>query len=353
MKTTTYLTKWGGCAALALALAFPAVTNAQSQAVNNRVSSQDRQNRIGNVETLNQLFGRSVITSDNKRVGTLQTMVLDLESGRVLYGVLQTTGNRSLTFPPGIVRAVTSDSIRLSVDQSTLGGAPVFKPDMNNLKQLGDASYVAQIYQRFGQTPWWTGSQPAGQGSFNNVFAARQLVRMPVVNVNDRPMGQVRSAAVDLAAGRVLMVVLDPSDELNLGNQLFAIPPNALTRASDGKKLVADVTPEKLASAPRFRTGRAWPIDNREFAASVYQFYGKQPYFQQGQAAGSSQPMGGSELDAEQSRPDYENRWDRDWNRDYDRDRGFDRSRDRDRWEQEDNLWRQGDDNGDWDQRDL
>jgi hypothetical protein len=92
-----------------------------------------------------------------------------------------------------------------------------------------------------------------------------------------------------MPAGRLLYAVLSPDSSLNQGNNLFALPPEALTLSSDQKKLVTDMTKDKLASAPHFEKNN-WPnLTDASFASQVYQFYGKQTWFQSG---GALQPTG-------------------------------------------------------------
>ncbi|HWQ93195.1 MAG TPA: PRC-barrel domain-containing protein [Clostridia bacterium] len=275
------------CTAVTTLLCIGSIASA---APSQKTTSAQAQNQFGNVETLKQLLSRTVVSSDNQQIGKLDNIVMDLESGRVLYAVVDMKdGDRMVALPPGVFERSKTKNLRLKVDQQKLSGAPEFTANMRDAGQMGQASFVSKVYQHFGQGLWWQGNTAADQGAFNNVHDAKQLPGVDVVNVQNAEVGEVRTAAVDLAAGRVLFVIITPSDKLNLGNNLFALPPDALTLGSDKDHLVSSVTREKLASAPRFQTGKAWPIENRQFATQVYQYYGKQPYFQ---SQGNLQPTG-------------------------------------------------------------
>jgi len=92
-------------------------------------------------------------------------------------------------------------------------------------------------------------------------------------------------------------VMLSPDRSLSLGDNLYAFPPNALTLSSDRKFLVTDINKDRLAAAPHFPKN-SWPnLADTSWASQVYQYHGKQAYFQTGM-----QPT--SERDKERIYPD-------------------------------------------------
>jgi len=94
-------------------------------------------------------------------------------------------------------------------------------------------------------------------------------------------MGKINNVIVDLSAGRVAYVTLDLDSGLGLGNDdLYALPPNALSLGSDKKHLVSNIDKDKLAGAPHFPRNR-WPgASDVSFASRIYQHYGKQAWFE-------------------------------------------------------------------------
>ena len=105
-------------------------------------------------------------------------------------------------------------------------------------------------------------------------------------------MGKVDNVAVDLPAGRVVYVILNPDSSLNLGNNFYALPPNAFTLASDQKSLSSDINKDKLSGAPHFTRDNWSQLSDPQFASQVYQYYGKQAWFQTG---GTFKPTGRTE----------------------------------------------------------
>lgn len=291
------------CAILGItaALSFPvaglAAHNDDDKNLQTSSSTHRGAGALGTVFGENKLIGSSVMGSADKEVGEIQDIVVDLESGRVLYVVLDTTrefGDDHIAIPPSLFGQGQSRGdtvhLRLKGDEQKLKNAPKFTGDIDKPNQLGQASFVSQIYQHFGQSAWWQGQPAANTGSFNNVHKASDLPGMNIKNVSDQDIGEVNHVMMNLPAGRVVYVVFDPSDNFaSEDNNLYALPPNALTLHSDKKTLVSNLTKDKLAGAPHFTRDNWAELSNPSFASRVYQYYGKQAYFD---AGGTLAPTG-------------------------------------------------------------
>jgi sporulation protein YlmC with PRC-barrel domain len=176
------------------------------------------------------------------------------------------------------------------VTAQKLATAPRFTSNQDKPDQLGQASFVDRVYQNFGAPAWWQGSGPANQGSFHNVHKLNQLIGMSVQDVNNQTIGKISNVVVDLPRGRILYAAFEPASSLNLGNNLYAMPSDAFTLGSDHKHLVTNIDRQKLAAAPHFDKNN-WPnVTDPSFASQVYQYYGKQAYFNTG--GGNYQPTG-------------------------------------------------------------
>ncbi len=241
---------------------------------------------IGRVNVASEVYGKPVVGSDNQKVGNLNNLIIDLESGRILYATVATSKGR-VAVPPEIFTQTPGpkdSTVQANVPAQKINGAPQFTSNNDNASGLGQANFISQVYQYFGVSPWWQGSQPANAGSFHNVHKASETLGMSVINVNNTPIAKVNNVVVDLHDGRVIYVVIAPDSNLGLGNDLYAMPPEALTLSADHKNLVSDIDKTKLASAPHFPKGK-WPnVADRSFANQVYQYYGKQAYFNNGLA---------------------------------------------------------------------
>ena len=295
MKAKAYLAAWGAVTALSFA-AFCTSARAADQTsgtrseFNRTTSHSDK--TLGTVERGDKLIGKAVYSSDNQKVGKIDNLIVDLESGRILYAVVSTgtIAGKDFAVPPGVFTAIQGDNVHMNIDKSKLEGAPEFTKDVDKPDQWGQASFVDKTYQYFGQNAWWQGaSAAANAGEFHNVHKVKDVIGMKVKNVNNEDLGKVDNVMLDLPAGRVVYVILNPDSSLNLGKNFYALPPNALTLSSDSKNLVSDLNRDKLAAAPHFNKDQ-WPnLSNPAFASKVYQYYGKQPYFE---TSGGLQPPG-------------------------------------------------------------
>jgi len=267
-------------------------TSGASQTETSTTSQSEKS--LGQVERANKLIGKTIIGSDNQKLGKIDNLVLDLESGHILYAVVGTggvlgAGELKVAVPPGAFSQAEANNFHVNVDKQKLVAAPQFTKDIDKETELGKAEFVSKVYQYFGQNAWWHGARAADEGSFNNVHKASELLGMKVQNSNNQPMGKVENAAVDLPAGRVVYVILNPDSSLNLGNNLYAMPPNALTLSPDHKTLNTGIDKEKLAGAPHFTKDNWQNLSDSTYGSQVYEYYGKQAYFR---SSGNLQPTG-------------------------------------------------------------
>ncbi|MCO5384336.1 MAG: PRC-barrel domain-containing protein [Methanosarcina barkeri] len=100
-----------------------------------------------------------------------------------------------------------------------------------------------------------------------------------VVNRAGEDLGKIEELMIDLQDGRIAYAVLSFGGFLGMGNKLFAIPWNALTLRVHEHAFLLDIPKETLEKAEGFDKDN-WPTTNREWLATMYIFYGYQPYWQ-------------------------------------------------------------------------
>ena len=242
---------------------------------------------FGQIERADKLIGREVRSSDNQKLGKIDDLVVDLESGHVLYAVLGSggilgAGEKKHAVAPGAFTRGEGNNLRLNIDKDKLAAAPEFTRDIDKDTELPKADFVYKVHQHYGQNAWWQGSKAPGEGTFNNVHKASSLIGTKVESSANEELAKVENLGIDLPAGRVTYVILAPARQLELGNNLYALPPDALTLGTDKKNLVSGITKEKLAAAPHFEKNNWDKLKDQSFASQVYQYYGKQAYFESG-----------------------------------------------------------------------
>jgi sporulation protein YlmC with PRC-barrel domain len=249
----------------------------------NTLSATSNERALGTIERADKIIGREVRNNSDQKIGKVDDLVVDLESGRVIYAVVSAggflgVGDRSVAVPTAAFTE-QGKQLRLDIDKQKLMEAPeISKDDKDQLSP----TFASKVSKFFGQRDgWWENTAGESGKAFGNVHKASDLIGMDIHNVSNQKIADVENVMVDLKAGRVPYVIISPEDSLNLKNNLYALPPNALTAAaSEGKNLTSDLDQQKLASAPHF-SKNDWPnFSDRSWAAKVYQYYGKQPYFE-------------------------------------------------------------------------
>jgi sporulation protein YlmC with PRC-barrel domain len=291
MKQKNHLAAWAVAGAVGVSMLTVPVFAAQGDnAASTRIgrSQTNRSDKVfTHLERANKLIGKTVLSSDNQKIGKIENFVVDLTSGRVLYTVMGVggvlgAGERHIAVAPGLFTETAGNDVHVNVDKQKFTDAPQFTKDIDKDLELAKADFISKVYEYYGQNAWWQGAKAANEGSFNNVHKATDLIGMKVKNVTDEPIGKVENIVLDLPAGRVVYAILDPDSSLKLGNDFFALPPDAFTLSSDRKSLSSDINKEKLAGAPHFGKDNWQHLSDPAFATQVYQYYGKQAYFQKG-----------------------------------------------------------------------
>jgi sporulation protein YlmC with PRC-barrel domain len=280
-KRTAWLT-----AAAAVAVAF----SLQAQNANSKSSSKPNDRSLGHVERADKIIGREVENANGQHIGEIEDLVVDLESGRVLYAVVSAggflgVGDRDIAVP---VSAFTERErrLQLAMEKKKLMQAPEYSDDEDKMKQMTSPEYIGRVATFFGQNAWVENSAAGTGKGYRNVHRASDLEGMDVRNLSNETLGEVEAAAIDLSAGRVPFVIVRPDRSLDLKNKLLVLPPNTLTLSTDKDFLTSSADKAQLASAPGIDKNSWSELSNPTWAARVYQHFGKQPYFQ----GGSLQP---------------------------------------------------------------
>ncbi len=284
MKRGVQHTIRGALAAIGLSALM---ASAGAQSASSSSANLSGATSLGKVERASKLVGKEVMSSDNHRVGKIDDVVVDLESGRILYTVVNAAHGK-VAVAPGIFGDPFDKNVPATVDKQKLDSAPQYTSDIDKPGQMGKTEFVSGVYQYFGQTPWWQGKTAANVGAFNNVHKTSDLDGMKIVNQIDQTVGKVQDTAVELRQGRVVYVILNPDSSLKLRDNYYALPPNALTWNADQKRLVSNLTREQLTAAPHLNKDSWASLSNPSFASKVYRYYGKQAWFQ----TGGLQPTG-------------------------------------------------------------
>ncbi|MEO8617092.1 MAG: PRC-barrel domain-containing protein [Luteolibacter sp.] len=117
--------------------------------------------------------------------------------------------------------------------------------------------------------------------NFGRTSKASLLMGKNVKNLQGETLGDINDIIVDLAAGRIVAVVISSGGFLGMGNELSIVPPGALHFSAGGDALLLDVSKETLSQAPHFKSSE-WPdLSKAGYVSSVYSAYKQAPYTNQ------------------------------------------------------------------------
>jgi sporulation protein YlmC with PRC-barrel domain len=105
------------------------------------------------------------------------------------------------------------------------------------------------------------------------ILKGDELIGRNVVNHEGETLGEIHDLALDPDSGRIAYAVLSSGGVLGVGDKLYAIPWQALSRHHSDEGCLLDVDKERLQNAPGF-TSDKWPnMADQRWASDVNTFY--------------------------------------------------------------------------------
>jgi hyperosmotically inducible protein len=292
--------------------------------------TQARAERLNGAAKASDVIGMEVQNYQNEKLGKVNDLAVDVESGRIVQMILSTggflsMGNTLTAVPPGALHHdVTYKVLHLDVSKEKLKAAPRF--DTSKWDEGTQSNRVTEVYGYYGEQPYFVANRdgysarnmdgtftrtlPRNVEETNNTISTRnpdgtwtrkyysnehgaksswsslgyvqkasKLMGMPVKNLQDQKLGKVENFIVDLAAGRIVAVIISSGGFLGMGDELSAVPPTALRFNTERDTLQLDASKETLASSPHFKANE-WPdLGQPGYAGGVYRAYKVEPYF--------------------------------------------------------------------------
>ena len=306
------------CASAASMLAFAGLaqetTNSAPGAAeysDQTVAHGTRAERSGCSKKASDLIGMEVKNNQNEKLGKVDDLAVDVESGRIVYVILSTGGFIGIgdtlhAVPPGALHHdVASKTLQLDADKAKLTAAPKF--EMAKWAECCNSNQVVEVYSQYGQQPYcssahkgdasrkvatrnpdgtWGKDRILSENESNKAWArlsdvqkASKVMGTPVKNLQDEKLGKVENLMVDLSAGRILAVVISSGGFIGIGDELSAVPPAALRFNTERDTLQLDASKEMLSASPHFKANQ-WPdFGQPRYASDVYSAYKIEPYF--------------------------------------------------------------------------
>jgi len=272
----------------ALAQETPIAKTGGTEITQERSTRTMRAERLGRAEKASDVIGMEVKNYQGEKLGKVDDLAVDLETGRIVQVILSTggflgIGDTQVAVPPGALhRDATDKVVHLNADKEKLKAAPKF--EMSKWATCCESNHVAEAYRYYGEEPYFAAmyKAPSVKNSLTGlgyVQKASKVMGLSVKNLQDEKLGKVENLVVDLSAGRIVAVIVSSGGFLGMGDELSAVPPTALRLNPDHDALQLDTTKEALSRAPHFKANQ-WPeVGSPSYADGVYRAYRVEPYF--------------------------------------------------------------------------
>ena len=242
------------------------------------------------VERATSLIGKQIINQQGEFVGQIDELVVDPENqSRVSYAVVSFgesvgTANKRTAVPLSALNLQPDgQNFVISLTDEQRRDFPMFEQD--KWPTMDDPTWANRTYEYFGQRPYWIrddGDAAVGSNIKLRSERVRELIGRPVQNSRGQIMGRVEDFVVDPDTGRIAYNVLSLEGTPNAANRYYVVPTSTLQFPATGRSAIFNVEEDRLKNAPGFDRSR-WPkLAEPAYATTVYQHYGLQPYWIEG-----------------------------------------------------------------------
>lgn len=122
-------------------------------------------------------------------------------------------------------------------------------------------------------------SMSSSNGPGPAVMGASTLIGDKVTNREGENLGKIEEIMIDMGSGRVAYAVLSFGGMMGMGDNLFAVPWQALVLDPEHKQFKLNVAKERLKEAPGFDKNH-WPaMADPTWASATHRFYEVSPYW--------------------------------------------------------------------------
>ena len=257
-----------------------------------KLTATGRTGRLDSAEKASKVIGMEVKNTQNEKLGKVDDLAIDLASGRIVQVVLSIggflgVGDTMVAVPPGALHYDAADKvIHLDADKEKLKAAPRF--ESASWEGNSGSAQITEVYAYYGQQPYFSATAARTTDANHSTRSdalpgylqkGSKVIGTSVKNLQDEKVGKVDNLIVDLAAGRIVTVVISSGGFLGVGDTLSAVPPTILRYNDQRDTILLDTTKEALAQAPHFKSNQ-WPdMAEQGYAEGVYRAYNVQPYF--------------------------------------------------------------------------
>jgi len=220
------------------------------------------------------LIGMNVRNQTDEKLGDIKDIVVDLQSGKVSYAVLDGGGvfQDKLFAVPMTAFTTSSDRSYLVLNAN--------KARMETAKGFDKNTWPNVSNPDFGSEPFWEkkaglddlpdvpGLTTSRTGAPEKLNKASGLIGTAVRNQSNEKLGDIKDLVIDLNSGKVSYAVLDAGGIIK--DKMFAVPLSAFIPGNDRNTLVLNADKQRLENSKGFDRN-SWPaVSNPDFGAGKF-----------------------------------------------------------------------------------
>ena len=241
------------------------------------------------------LVGRAVRSADGRMAGEIQSVVIDLHSGRMDFVLIQPgpalggTDLVAVPWPALVVPVHGGGPIDSRADLAKLKDAPRVTPQ--TMAEMIKARQVGQVWRHYGLTPPQPADKAAPAPERALVVTAEGPRMVPAAGAGDDPgmpvqadngatLGKVDQVMIDAERGRVAYMLVAAGGFLGLNVGWLPVPFDSLHTKGDSPALTLDANATQLSQLPLFEKDALPDHIERDDLAALYEHYGVEPYWQ-------------------------------------------------------------------------
>lgn len=246
-----------------------------------------------------EVINASVTNMQQENLGSIDALVIDLQSEQVVYGVVSFGGflgiGDEMHVVPwnAFVARPLYDGLVLNVTREQLQRQESFRRDQ--LPDFGDRQWGQRMHQEYGTRPYWEQrrdrrwmdddrprgrlqslqqpqqqqpprtprdpDEPTYPGMETNFVTTYDMIGMTVENRQGENVGTIRDFAFNLQTGEVEYVVMGYGGWLGIAETHTAVPLGAFQPhafETDNPRMILDITQDQLRGAPEYQMDH-WP----------------------------------------------------------------------------------------------
>jgi hyperosmotically inducible periplasmic protein len=277
------------------------------------------------------IIGMAVRNHQGDKLGKIQDLAIDVESGRIVEVILSSggllgMGTMSTAVPPSAFNCNTnSNYLLIDASMQKLKEAPKF--DSSDWDATTQSNRISEVYGYYNEQPYFIANNgywvTNADGTISNnlplhmdgsvntqgartmdtrhnieiagtnnavamdysystlghVQKAKDFMGMPVRNMQNEEIGKVDNFIVSLPTGRIVAVIISSGGFMGMDGELSAVPPTSFHFEAGRDALQLDTSKEMLVNSPHFKADQ-WPdFGQPSYAGGVYHAYNVKPYF--------------------------------------------------------------------------